>query len=82
MLIHADKASQKKRLAKRGLSSEQIKRRLESQFSFKEKESKLKEAIKKDNQGKIWVVDNSDGASSDNITSVFKDIVEYFKIFQ
>lgn len=78
LLVHTNKETQKSRLKSRGLDEEQIKRRLESQYNSKEKISKLEQAIKKNNQGKIWSLDNSEGL--DDIEKIFGQIILELKI--
>jgi len=76
ILVYADKQTQESRLNSRGLSSEQIKRRLSSQFDFQGKKKRLEQMIDRDNQGNVWVVDNSEKAnSSDNIKKTFEEVV-------
>ncbi|HDT11973.1 MAG TPA: pantetheine-phosphate adenylyltransferase [bacterium] len=77
ILITADKKSQERRMKKRGLSKEQIERRLSSQYKSKEKKQKIKEQIKKYNNGKIWLMDNSDGDNLKKIEKMFNEIVLY-----
>ncbi len=77
ILVTSDKKSQQARMQKRGLSEEQIKRRLSSQYSEKEKKQKIKEKIKKDNQGKLWIINNSDRDNLKKIEKVLNEIIEY-----
>ncbi len=78
VLVYADKETQKSRLKSRVLNPEQMQRRLGSQFDFQGKKNKLEQAIKRDNQGKIWVVNNSKG--SDEIEKTFEEIVSELKV--
>lgn len=80
VLVNVDKESQRRRLRERGLTIEQIQRRLASQYTFKQKRGKLTERIKKDNNGKIWIVDSSDNADEKNIENVFDDIIKYLNV--
>ncbi len=73
VLVYADKATQEYRLNSRGLSVDEIRRRLSSQFGFEEKRSGLERAIDRDNQGKIWTLDNSEGV--DEIEETFDEVV-------
>ena len=75
ILLQVDKPSQERRLAGRGLTAEQIQRRLASQFTHDQKREKIQEAIDKDHQGQIWHLPNSDGNSEEEIRSVFEAIV-------
>lgn len=78
VLVYADKQTQESRLASRGLTSEQMQRRLGSQFYYEEKKNKMQQAIDRDNQGKIWVVDNSEGKTE--IEKTFDEVVSELKI--
>jgi len=78
VLIYANKQTQEARLTSRGLSQEKMQRRLRCQFDFKEKNERLQQAIERDNQGKIWVVDNSEG--KDEIERTFDEVVTNLKI--
>lgn len=78
VLVYADKPTQQSRLASRGLSQEQMQRRLESQFDCNEKKNRLQQAIDRDSQGKIWVVDNSEGKNE--IETVFDSVTSELKI--
>ncbi len=77
VLVYTDRKTKEFRLASRGLSREQIKTRLESQFDFEGKKDKLQQAIDRDCQGKIWVVDNSEGKNE--IEKAFDDVVSELK---
>ena len=63
------------RLVKRGLTLDQIKNVTNSQYSFAEKEAKLREAIGKDKHGHLWVVENG---FITNYDVAFQEIVDYF----
>jgi dephospho-CoA kinase len=80
VLLHVDKQSQERRLKERGLTTEQIRRRLVSQYSFEQKKIKLQERIEKDRQGRLWVLENSDGSEPAEIESLFDKIVEELNI--
>jgi len=83
LLVYADKPTQEKRLIARDgprLMPEQIKRRMESQFSFEQKKSKLEEQIEKDRNGKIFVLDNSEEVPAGSIEKMFDKIVKELKI--
>lgn len=80
VLVDVNKKSQERRLRERELTIEQIQRRLASQYSFKQKKEKLTEQIKKDNNGKIWIVNSSDNADEKNIENVFDDIIKYLDV--
>ena len=57
-------------------AQEQIKRRLASQFNTQKKKQTIEKAIKKDNHGKLWILDNSREKSLDKL---FNDIINYIK---
>lgn len=81
VLVNADKDLQCTRLDSRGLSKEQIQRRLESQFDYKEKKRRLEASISKDNQGRLWLVDNSEKEGNDMmIERVFEEIIADLRI--
>jgi dephospho-CoA kinase len=60
ILVGANKKIQKKRLGERGLTKEQIQRRISSQYTFAEKKKTLQKVIKRDGSGKLWVIKNPD----------------------
>ena len=78
ILVSCDKRSQEKRLMERGFNKEQIRRRLASQYSESEKRDKIQSVISRENQGKLWIVDNSEGLSYMSVAQTFANIVEYF----
>ncbi|HLC81000.1 MAG TPA: pantetheine-phosphate adenylyltransferase [Candidatus Nanoarchaeia archaeon] len=78
VLVYTDKQTQESRLASRGLSPEQMQRRLESQFDYEKKKDRLQQATDRDNQGKIWIVDNSEG--KDEIERTFNEVVSELKV--
>lgn len=75
IFVKTDKDTQMQRLRERGLSDEQIKRRLESQYSGEEKIATCRDALE-GFYGKCIVVDN--GKSKER---VMLDCKEIFKIF-
>lgn len=60
ILVKADEKIQKQRLKDRDLTPEQIKTRLASQYDFAKKKQELEKIIKRDGQGKLWVVTSND----------------------
>ncbi|MFH1770104.1 MAG: pantetheine-phosphate adenylyltransferase [archaeon] len=78
ILVYTDKETQKKRLEGRNLNAEQIKRRVESQFDFKEKKKTFENIIKRDNQGKLWIIDNSKNSIKE-IKNVFRKVLKEIK---
>ena len=75
ILVKVAKDEQKRRLMGRNLTSEQISRRLASQYSYDEKKALLKQSIERDDNGTLWELDNSP-ASSIEIDTLFKKVVE------
>lgn len=80
ILVKCDKKIQEKRLKRRGLSEKQIKDRINSQLNTYEKEQKIKEFISRDNQGKLWIFDNSH-TDEKELDKLFKDIISYIDIY-
>lgn len=81
VLVTADKQSQKRRLIEiRNLTSEQIERRLASQYSFEQKREKLNEAVEKEKQGKVWIIDNSDNIREEGIKDAFEYIINELRV--
>lgn len=80
VLVYADKESQQRRLKERNLDFEQIDRRLKSQYSYGEKKSKLESIIERDKQGKLWLIDNSDGLVGSNIYKAFEGITGELRV--
>ena len=77
VLVNVDKPVQEKRLKKRNLQKDDIEIRLATQYSFEEKKQKIEQGIEEDNNGKAWILDNSDDSKSDEeISRVFKEVVE------
>jgi pantetheine-phosphate adenylyltransferase len=76
VLVNVDKESQQRRLAERNLSNEQIQRRLDSQFSFEQKKKRLEAIIERDKQGKLWILNNSDSATGQEIPAVFNEVIK------
>ncbi|MCK5629216.1 MAG: pantetheine-phosphate adenylyltransferase [Nanoarchaeota archaeon] len=80
LLIHADNDTQQERLLTRGLSEEQINRRLASQYNFKEKQANLLARIKKDNHGNIWTFDNSNNSEPEELENILDQVLDYFGV--
>ena len=78
VIVDADRASQERRLLKRPNIStrDQVKRRVESQFTNERKIEMLEERITEDRHGTIWRVENSDGSDPKNIEEAFDSVVE------
>ncbi len=80
ILVRCDKSSQERRIMERGFDKEQIRRRLASQYSEKEKREKIQSLISQENQGNLWIMDDSDCFSNKDIAQTFDEIVEYFRM--
>ncbi len=76
VLVDADKKSQERRLNERGLTPEQINRRLASQYDTEEKRRRLEKQIDEDSCGKLGFVDNSDDSDPNEIEIMFDAIVD------
>ncbi len=73
ILLSVSEKVQQARLLDRGLSLEQIKRRLASQYDFAHKKKHLEAAIAKHGQGQLWVV-NNDQASEAELAKLLRDV--------
>jgi pantetheine-phosphate adenylyltransferase len=80
VLVSADEASQKRRLGERNLTLDQIETRLSTQYNYEQKKEAIELAIEKNNQGKLWTVENSDGTDETSITQTFDDIVRSLNV--
>lgn len=77
LLLSVSEKTQQERLLGRGLSQEQIQRRLRSQYNFLNKKKHLEKDIKKHGQGQIWFL-NNDSASEKDIEKTLDSILLYF----
>lgn len=77
ILLSVDEETQNRRLLNRGLSREQIERRLKSQYDFLSKKNSLEAEIKKNKQGKLWILDNQN-ISDSRIEELLQDVLLYF----
>ncbi|MEK6963775.1 MAG: pantetheine-phosphate adenylyltransferase [Nanoarchaeota archaeon] len=59
LLVEANAPLQEQRLKARGLTPEQIQKRLQSQYRSSQKEQHLLEQIRKDRNGRLWKLDNN-----------------------
>ncbi|MBD3250526.1 MAG: pantetheine-phosphate adenylyltransferase [Candidatus Pacebacteria bacterium] len=74
-LVKTDEATQRQRLERRDLTPVQIKRRLDSQYTFEEKKRNAQEIIEQEGFGKFWIVDNVQDATEPELEKVFKQLV-------
>ena len=65
LLIDVDQTSQVRRLKARGHSDDEVTRRISSQYNTAQKRSLFEEQIAKQDHGKLWTIDNSDGKTTD-----------------
>jgi pantetheine-phosphate adenylyltransferase/dephospho-CoA kinase len=77
ILLAVDPEIQQQRLLARGLEPEQIQRRLDSQYDFANKRAHLAAAIERNQQGKLWTVENN-GDNQAALQELFEDLVGYF----
>lgn len=72
IIVETDKETQVKRISKRdNLDSQQIKRRIESQYNTEKKKELLQEKIEKDSRWKIVSYENKDNTNQDSISELF-----------
>lgn len=77
ILLSVSERTQQERLLARGLSSEQISRRLASQYDFAHKKKYLEAAIAKHGQGKLWLLDNN-AAKEQDLKQLLDELSLYF----
>jgi pantetheine-phosphate adenylyltransferase len=75
ILVKNDEATQSQHLRDRGFHSEQIKRRLQSQYNFQGKKRHIQAAIRESGQGKIWFLENDETLSSAQQANALKKIL-------
>ncbi|MBI2666492.1 pantetheine-phosphate adenylyltransferase [Candidatus Woesearchaeota archaeon] len=80
ILVTANETTQQQRLQKRNLSTEQMQRRLASQYRTEEKKTEVEKKIVQGGNGKLWVFDNSEGTDQDQIPRQLDKLIEYFGI--
>ena len=80
ILLKVDEVVQKKRLLKRGLSEEQINRRLASQYDFTKKKEMIEKRIADYKQGKLWVFDNSKENSIKDLDKLLVEIKKHLSL--
>lgn len=77
ILLSVSEKVQQERLLLRGLSQEQIQRRLQSQYDFSNKKKHLEQDIAKHGQGKLWILEN-DSAKEQDIQKTLDSVLLYF----
>lgn len=82
LMITVDKNTQETRLKERGLTPDQIRRRLQSQWNHSEKRKRIQAAIDRDSYGQLWFIDNSEQNYLNNteIEYVFSKILKELNI--
>ena len=75
ILITVDKDTQKHRLMKRGLTEEQINRRLACQYTQEGKRTVIQTSIDTARHGNLWEIDNSQDIRTEYLYDRFKEII-------
>jgi pantetheine-phosphate adenylyltransferase/dephospho-CoA kinase len=81
VLVTADKESQKRRLRERKLTTQQIQKRLQSQFNAEQKKENILSQIEHTSHGTMWMADNSDNKDGSVIQNLFDDIISTVDIY-
>lgn len=76
VLMQCSKSTQEQRLLSRGLTKPQIRRRLDSQYSFLEKKKIIENAITSNNHGRLWITNNNGRLNEKLITETLKSVME------
>lgn len=74
LIVTVDEVKQRERLANRGLTKEQITRRINSQLGNKEKINLAQSLIDEDEEGIIWTFDSSN-ENAEEIKHIFEKII-------
>jgi len=80
ILLDVNEQTQAQRLIKRGLSQEQIKRRLASQYDFAKKKKIIEQAIRDHQYGRLFILDNSVDDNKQGIADLWHELKEYFSL--
>lgn len=80
ILLNVNEKNQEQRLIKRGLSKEQIKRRLASQYDFAKKKNIVEKAISNYQHGQLFILENSADNNEQKITRLWQDLKKYFAL--
>ena len=80
ILLDVNEQTQAQRLIKRGLSQEQIKRRLASQYDFAKKKKIIEQAISDHQYGRLFILDNSVDDNKQGIANLWQELKEYFSL--
>jgi pantetheine-phosphate adenylyltransferase len=76
IMITADEITRVDRLKSRGFNEQEIYSVTQLQDRFEEKQRKIIEAIKRENHGSLWVIDNSKEKRNEEISNAFNKIIE------
>jgi pantetheine-phosphate adenylyltransferase len=80
ILLDVNEQTQAQSLIKRGLSQEQIKRRLASQYDFAKKKKIIEQAISDHQYGRLFILDNSVDDNKQGIADLWQELKEYFSL--
>jgi pantetheine-phosphate adenylyltransferase len=80
ILLNVNEKTQEQRLIKRGLSKEQIKRRLASQYDFAKKKNIIEKAISNYQHGQLFILENSADSNEQKIARLWQDLKKYFAL--
>ncbi len=75
LLLKIDQETQDRRLAGRGLSREQIGRRLGSQYNYRQKKEFIENQIRASGHGRLWEMNNTSDNTDASIKEVFSQII-------
>lgn len=80
VLLKVNEKEQLQRLQQRGLTTEQIQRRLRSQYNFQHKKKVIDQEISQSKQGKLWLFSSSGHGPAADPRQLFQQIRRYFNI--
>lgn len=78
ILLNVDEETQEQRLIERGLSKDQIKRRLASQYNYAKKKKIIEQAIADHHHGQLFILENSTINNVEKINKLWQDLKQYF----
>lgn len=76
IIVKVDAEHQKQRLLDRGLTEEQIKTRMDCQYSYEYKKDRINMTIQLAKHGRLWTVNNTNDMSIGSILAEFEGIKE------
>jgi pantetheine-phosphate adenylyltransferase/dephospho-CoA kinase len=80
VLVKCDRDSQVRRLRSRGLTDEQIGKRVGSQYGSEMKKEILESRIREDYQGNLIEVENSDNSMEEEVEKAFTRVIEILNV--